>query len=88
MTAVRDAGYFVAAYRTRPALAAHRLDWVRRQAQAARQRGDQTEAEQFEEVAAMLEAALGELVCCRRCGRHLTHPTSIAAGIGPECRTR
>lgn len=22
---------------------------------------------------------------CRHCGRVLTHPTSVAAGIGPEC---
>jgi hypothetical protein len=23
---------------------------------------------------------------CARCGRQLTNPTSIALGIGPECR--
>lgn len=27
-------------------------------------------------------------VCCRRCNRALTDPTSIALGIGPECRNR
>lgn len=27
-------------------------------------------------------------VCCRRCNRDLTDPTSIALGIGPECRNR
>ncbi|MCA1572385.1 MAG: DUF6011 domain-containing protein [Chloroflexi bacterium] len=82
---VRDVAYFTAAYRAHPKAAARRLDWVRRQAQAARQRGDQHEAGQYEDVAAQLEAALGQLVCCRRCGRHLTHPDSVAAGIGPEC---
>jgi Family of unknown function (DUF6011) len=27
-----------------------------------------------------------EWMLCGRCGRELTHPDSIAAGIGPECR--
>jgi len=28
---------------------------------------------------------VGDLVCCIRCGRKLTHPVSRLVGIGPEC---
>jgi hypothetical protein len=27
-------------------------------------------------------------VCCRRCGRPLTHPESVLDGLGPICRTK
>jgi hypothetical protein len=37
------------------------------------------------DVAERLEAALVAGARCKRCGRTLTDPVSIAAGIGPEC---
>ena len=35
-----------------------------------------------------LEAALAVEGRCRRCGRSLRDPESVARGIGPECVTR
>lgn len=39
-------------------------------------------------TAESLEAELAGAGRCKRCGRPLTDPESIAAGIGPDCRSK
>jgi hypothetical protein len=58
----------------RPALAAAHARWYRAHGKTA-----------------LAEALEGELVTagrCRRCGRTLTDPDSLAKGIGPDCAGR
>lgn len=50
-------------------------------AQWLRANGDRAGAER-------LEADLVRAGRCRRCGRALTDPESIAAGVGPDCRSK
>jgi hypothetical protein len=40
------------------------------------------------DVAERIEADLAAAGRCRRRGRTLTDPVSIAAGVGPECATK
>lgn len=75
-------------YGRHPRKAAQALQRARRHAQEARQAGDQAVAEEYEEIGDALEAILAKNERCRRCGRELRHPASIAAGIGPECSER
>lgn len=56
----------------------------RREAQA-RAAGDVALADEAARTAATFEALLDHQSRCRRCGRPLTDPTSVEAGIGPEC---
>lgn len=72
-------------YRRRPAKAAAKLVWLGEQAGAARARGDQKTADQYDEARAALEALLSHLGRCRRCGRALSDPESLRRGVGPEC---
>jgi hypothetical protein len=51
------------------------------QAQWYRAQGDVDTAER-------LEAKLVVVGRCKRCGRGLTDPASVARGIGPDCRNR
>jgi hypothetical protein len=46
---------------------------------------DITEARRMALTATLVSLTAG---CCTRCGRHLTDPSSIARGIGPECLTK
>jgi hypothetical protein len=41
-----------------------------------------------DDLADVLEAELVALGRCRRCGRGLTDPTSLKAGLGPDCREK
>jgi hypothetical protein len=72
-------------YGHRPVKAALKLAWVVEQCRRARARGDQREADQWDAARGQLEALLDGLHRCRRCGRELWDPDSVAAGIGPEC---
>lgn len=40
------------------------------------------------ETAAIFERALTSDGRCKRCGRTLTDPASVARGTGPECATK
>lgn len=51
---------------------------IARQAAFRRSQGNVDAAER-------LEAQLADAGCCRRCGRTLTDPLSVARGVGPEC---
>ena len=51
-------------------------------------RGDDTTAAEAARAAGVFEGLLDGEVRCRRCGRRLTDPTSIARTIGPECFSR
>jgi hypothetical protein len=75
-------------YGRRPGKAAQKLAWVAEQCRRARARGDQTEADQWDAARGELEALLARIGACRRCGRLLRDPVSVAAGIGPECRRK
>lgn len=79
------AARYVATYAHHPGKAAEAVRRARAQAQQARQEGDREAATAWEEVGDALEAELGRTGRCRRCGRTLRHPSSVAAGIGPEC---
>ena len=72
-------------YRTKPTKAARKLAWVTEQCRRARARGDHQEADQWDAARGELEALLATLHRCRKCGRELWDPASVAAGIGPEC---
>lgn len=41
--------------------------------------------ERLETRVGLYRAILEASSACRRCGRHLIDPQSVAAGIGPEC---
>lgn len=75
-------------YHKTPTKAARKLAWVTEQARRARTRGDHHEADQWDAARGELEALLHHLQRCRCCGRILTDPASITAGIGPECNRK
>ena len=75
-------------YGTKPIKAARKLAWVTEQCRRARLRGDQHEADQWDAARGELEALLAGLHRCRICGRELSDPASITAGIGPECNRK
>lgn len=75
-------------YSRRPVKAALKLAWVTEQCRRARARGDHHEADQWDDARGQLEALLAGLHRCRCCGRTLTDPASIGAGIGPECQRK
>lgn len=66
--------------------AAERYRWALQEARQAIQQGDEKRATETARNAAALQAVLDKHTRCRRCGRHLHHPASVAAGIGPECK--
>lgn len=72
-------------YRRRPVKAARRLAWLETQSRLAKERGDERDAQSFDTARAEMEALMRSIGACRRCGRPLTDPDSIAAGIGPQC---
>lgn len=76
------------AYGRLPALAARRHRWALHDAERAAQAGDERRAEQAARDAAALRAVLDKHHRCRRCGRALHHPDSIALKVGPECAGR
>jgi hypothetical protein len=49
-----------------------------------RRRGEPGDAERAEG----LEAGLAAAHRCRECGRRITDPVSVAAGVGPDCRAK
>jgi hypothetical protein len=40
------------------------------------------------DIAERIEEELADAGRCRRCGRLLTDPASIAVGLGPDCRAK
>jgi hypothetical protein len=60
----------------------------RRREAAALAVGDDDLAAEAARIAAHFEGLLDSRSRCRRCGRALTDPTSVARGIGPECWAR
>lgn len=75
----------VAAYRRRPQLAARRVQEHQLRALQCMDDGNYEQAVMHWDRADEYHAVLDELVCCRRCGRQLTNPESVARRIGPEC---
>ena len=68
-----------------PIKGAARLRWAVEEHQAAEARGDSKRAEELLRHAAALQAVLDKHARCRRCGRDLKRPESIARRVGPEC---
>lgn len=75
----------VNAYRRRPGLAADAAERHRHMAEAARRNGELNDAVHHWDRVDAYNAVLDELEHCRRCGRPLTNPESVARRIGPEC---
>lgn len=75
----------LAIYRRHPPRAADaaRRHWLL--AQAAQRHDEPDIAVSHYDRVDRLHELLDELVCCRRCGRPLRHPVSVARHIGPEC---
>lgn len=46
------------------------------------------DADELDQMIALGQLEYGRSTTCRRCGRPLSDPASIAAGIGPECAAR
>lgn len=72
-------------YAKLPGKCAQRRSWAVREAQAAQEAGDERRAADAARHAACYQAVLDKHERCRRCGRPLRHPLSIARRIGPEC---
>lgn len=79
------AARYGATYRGHPRKAAAALKAARARAQEARQAGDRTLAEEWEEVGDVLESLLGTASRCTICGREIKDPVSIERGIGSDC---
>lgn len=78
-------------YGRTPTLAAKRLRSVRAEIHRILQADYNAYFVRFPELsrqALALEAVLAKRGRCRRCGRELTNPVSIARGVGPECYGR
>lgn len=75
----------VAAYKRRPQLAAKRVQEHQLRALQCMDNGDYEAAVMHWDRADEYNLVLDALVRCRRCGRELSHPVSIARRIGPEC---
>lgn len=50
--------------------------------------GDGTYGQRWATMRADVVSRLGALGCCRCCGRELSDPVSVSAGIGPDCARR
>lgn len=81
VTATATRNSFEAWARKYPRKAAGTLGWLECQPQAAT-------SEIVQAKIAGLQAGLDAEVRCRRCGRKLTDPESVARKIGPECVKR
>lgn len=75
----------VACYKAHPPLAAKKVHEHQLRALQCVDRGELDDAVAHWDRADDYHHVLDTLVCCRRCGRPLTHPVSVARKIGPEC---
>lgn len=78
----------VRSYATRPQLAAKKAADHQLRALAAMHAGALDDAVAHWDRADEYHDVLDALVRCRRCGRELTHPASVAVRIGPECAAK
>lgn len=79
----RRAAFAVA---SRPVLAASRLRAIEESLARLEEQGESSLA--LDEEATALSEAFAGAVRCSRCGMGLTDPTSVAAGMGPDCRSK
>lgn len=70
--------------KSHPGALARQAAWHRAQAEGGpeEQRGD------HEAKAERIESELSRLGRCRRCGRTLSDPASVADGLGRDCKAR